>query len=125
MKLEEIRKILDAAWLGSRNSRADSSDIDVLSCQASDLMSDVLTISGESSLLLTGLTNAQVIRVAEVSDLIAVGFVRGKRPQGEVIRLAEERNIPLFVTHLSMYEACGRLYAEGLPGWGRTKEKSQ
>jgi hypothetical protein len=125
MKIEEIRKILDAEWLGNRNSRADCNDIEILSCQASDLMSDVLTVSGENSILLTGLTNAQVIRVAEVSDLVAVCFVRGKRPQLEVIQLAEERDVPLLVTPLSMYESCGRLYAGGLPGGDRTKAKSK
>jgi len=123
MKLQAILKILDAQWLSGRNRRADSQNLEVLSCQASDLMSDVLTVSGEKSLLLTGLTNAQVIRVAEVSDIVAVCFVRGKRPQDEVIRLAEERGIPLFVTSLSMYESCGHLYAQDLPAGGGPKEK--
>ncbi len=116
MKLEDIRKILHAEWLGRDPCRDDDGGREVQSCHASDLVSDVLVLTGENSLLLTGLTNAQVIRVAEISDFAAVCFVRGKRPQPEAIQLAEERGIPLLVTPLSMFESCGQLYAEGLRG---------
>jgi hypothetical protein len=122
MKLEEIRVALEAEWLRGKASRTDSSGPEVLSCHASDLMSDVLTYSGVGSLLLTGLTNAQVVRVAVVSDFAAVCFVRGKKPQPEAARLAEERQIPLLVTPMSMYESCGRLYSRGLPVGDRAKE---
>ena len=77
-------------------------------------MSDVLTFRGPGSLLLTGLTNPQVIRTAEMSDFAAVCFVRGKKPQPETIQLAEDKGVLLLVTLLSMYECCGRLYGEGL-----------
>jgi len=121
MKVEEVRSILNAEWLGRINGRSPFSNVVVLSCHASDLMSDVLTVSREGSLLLTGLTNAQVIRVAEVSDIVAVCFVRGKRPQEEVVQLAEQREIPLLGTSLSMYESCGRLWEKGLRGGAVTK----
>jgi predicted transcriptional regulator len=114
MKLEEIRKLLDAQWVGGGSGLNDCGAAPILSCQASDLMSDVLAGSGMGSLLLTGLTNAQVVRVAEVSDFAAICFVRGKRVQPEVIQLAEERQIPLIVTPLSMFESCGLLFAGGL-----------
>ena len=122
MKLDEVRRALEAEWLGRKPSRPDGTGAEVLSCHASDLMSDVLTYSGVGSLLLTGLTNAQVIRVAVVSDFAAVCFVRGKRPQPEAAQLAEETQIPLLVTPMSMYESCGRLYAKGLPVGDRAKE---
>lgn len=122
MKLEEILSTLEAEPLGCRTNRTGCDHTEVLSCHASDLMSDVLTSSGAGSLLLTGLTNAQVIRVAVVSDFAAVCFVRGKKPQPEAARLAEERQIPLLVTSMSMYESCGRLYAQGLPVGDRAKE---
>jgi predicted transcriptional regulator len=122
MKLEEIRKVLDAEWLSYKTIRNGYSGTEVSSCHASDLMSDVLTCGGKGSLLLTGLTNAQVIRVAEVSDFAAVCFVRGKKLQPEVVQLAEERQIPLLVTALSMFESCGRLHAKGLRGANMAKE---
>jgi hypothetical protein len=122
MKLEEIRTALGAEWLGCGNGHAHSGRAEILSCHASDLMSDVLTTTGAGSLLLTGLTNAQVVRVAEVSDFVAVCFVRDKQPPAEVAQLAEERGIALLVTSLSMFESCGRLYGSGLRGEIRVKE---
>jgi len=110
MKLEEVQKILETeqAW------KVDCGDQEVSSGHASDLISDMLTCCVPGSLLLTGLTNAQVIRTAEILDLAAICFVRGKKPQPETIELAKEKGLPLFVTQLLMYESCGRLYSKGL-----------
>jgi len=83
---------------------------------ASDLMSDVLTSIIEGSLLVTGLVHQQVVRTAEMSGIAAICFVRGKMPPQETVQLAKEKNIPLFATELSMYEACGRLHKRGLHG---------
>jgi hypothetical protein len=85
-----------------------------------DLMSDVLAFTEPDSLLLTGLTNLQVVRTAEMAGIRAIVFVRGKYPPEDTIRLAEETRIPLFSTHCTMYEACGRLYQAGLPSAGHT-----
>ena len=83
----------------------------------SDLMSDVLSfIKFENTLLLTGLANPQVIYSADAVDITAIGFVRGKRPREDVIKLADERKMVLFCTTLPMFESCGRLYKEGLLG---------
>ncbi len=110
MKLKEVMEILDArpVWNSSH------ADLEVVSCHASDLISDVLAFSDSGSLFLTGLTNSQVIRTAQILDFTAICFVRGKTPQPEAITLAEEQELPLLITHLSMYESCGRLYKKGL-----------
>ena len=82
---------------------------------ASDMMSDVLAYVNDRSVLLTGLLNVQAIRTAEMMDMPCVVLVRGKTPTGEMIELAKERGIVLITTELRMYEACGRLFAKGLP----------
>ncbi len=112
MKLADVQKILNAqlVWGSNRIDRV------VRSCHASDLISDLLTYQGPSPLLLTGLTNAQVIRTAEILDFIAICFVRGKTPQAATLELAKKKELPLFVTDLTMYESCGRLYKNGLTG---------
>jgi len=125
MKLEEIRKVLDAEWFGGMVTHPDCGTREVRSCHASDLLSDVLTSSGVGSILLTGLTNVQVVRVAELSDIVAVCFVRDKKPQPEVARLAEDMEIALLVTHLSMFESCGRLYAKGMPVANRVEKDAK
>lgn len=93
--------------------------IDDLDCEIEtvcgcDLMSDVLAFSQEKTMLLTGLTNPHVIRTAEMTDLRFIIFVRGKRPPRETMELAKEKGINLYLSPLSMFESCGRLYKAGL-----------
>ena len=91
-------------------------DLEVMMACASDLLSDVLAFTKSESLLLTGLTNPQVMRTVDVAEIRAVCFVRGKRPSPETIELAKEKDIPVLCTALPMYESCGRLYGRGLAG---------
>jgi predicted transcriptional regulator len=91
-----------------------------MACGA-DLLSDVLAFTKSGSLLLTGLIHPQVIRTAEIAEIKAVCFVRGKRPPTETVKLAKEKDIPLLCTSLPMYESCGRLYGSGLPGCSQEK----
>ncbi len=112
MKLSEVQNILEAEVVaGSRWE-----DVDVVMGCGADLMSDVLAFAERGALLLTGLTNTQVVRTSMMAEIAAVCFVRGKRPPKETIDLAAESDLPLLCTRLPMFEACGRLYAEGLRG---------
>jgi len=110
MKLKEIKKILDA----EECYEGEIMEKEIYTVCGSDLMSDVLTFIKPKALLLTGLTNPQVIRTAEVAEIAAICFVRGKQPQEATINLAIEKGIPLLKTRYSMFEACGRLYVSGL-----------
>jgi hypothetical protein len=85
---------------------------------AADLMSDVLRFGGEGMLLVTGLTNPQVIRTAEMVGIPALLFVRAKLPPPETVALAQEAGIALLATRFTMYESNGLLYQRGLPGIG-------
>jgi predicted transcriptional regulator len=114
MKLHEAREILEAELLACE----DKLGRDVINACGADLMSDVLAFSKEKVILLTGLVNPQVIRTAEMMDIKAVAFVRGKNPTKEVLALAEENSIVIMRTTLPMYTACGRLYQHGLRGGG-------
>lgn len=82
----------------------------------SDMMSDVLAFMKDQAVLLTGLCNPQVIRTAEMMDVICIVFVRGKKPDEDMIQLANEREIPLLSTGHRMFSACGILYEKGLRG---------
>ena len=112
MKLKDIIKILNAEVI----TGADLLEADIKMACGSDLMSDVLSFVKSESLLLTGLTNPQVVRTAEMADLAAICFVRGKKPGQETIEIAKSKNIPLLTTSLPMFESCGRLHREGLSG---------
>jgi predicted transcriptional regulator len=118
LKLSEVREILDARVLCCEEAIG---EVEVKNACGADLMSDVLAFTKEHTLLLTGVTNLQVIRTVEIRDLTGVVFVRGKAPREDVLKAAEERNIPVLLTDHTMYEACGRLYKSGLPGCARTE----
>jgi xanthine dehydrogenase iron-sulfur cluster and FAD-binding subunit A len=81
---------------------------------AADLMSDVLASIHPDAVLLTGLCNPQVVRTAQMADISAIIFVRGKIPPQETIDLASEEGIALIGSPHGMYELCGRLYQSGL-----------
>ncbi|HHZ20570.1 MAG TPA: hypothetical protein GX391_08710 [Firmicutes bacterium] len=113
MNLAQVKELLQAEVLSGEEKLATTHALSV--CGA-DLMSDVLAFTKEKTLLLTGLTNPQVIRTAEMIDLVGLVFVRGKRPSEDVIAMARERGLPMLSTKLPLYETCGLLYTAGLPG---------
>ncbi len=110
VNLKEIVKVIGGRIL----TKQAKLDMEISSCGASDLMSDVLSFMKPGSLLLTGLVHPQSVRTAEMADLAAIVFVRGKIPDSEVISLADELTIPLIASPYGMYEICGRLYEAGL-----------
>ena len=57
-------------------------------------MSDVLAFALAASLLITGLTNIQIIRTATMLDMTGIIFVRNKRPLEEAVALARKLDIP-------------------------------
>lgn len=79
-----------------------------------DLISDSLSFSRPECLLLTGLTNVQIIRVADIIEAKAIVFVRGKKPGPDIVELAREKKLPLLVTRRFLFECCGLLYQQGL-----------
>lgn len=112
MKLREIIQIIQGNLFYSKDVCL---DCDVKGACGADLMSDVLATIQPDAILFTGLCNPQVVRTAQMADVVAIVFVRGKQPQKETIELAEQEGIPLISTPFGMFEACGRLYKAGLP----------
>ncbi len=118
MRLKQVSEILEAEVLAGEENL----DLEIKMVCGADLLSDVLAFTKSESLLLTGLTHPQVIRTAEIVEIKAVCFLRGKRPPDETIELAKKSNIPLLCTSLLMYESCGRLYSHDLPGCSTAEE---
>jgi predicted transcriptional regulator len=110
--LREVKELLSADMIVGN----DKLDMDVKTAFGADLMSDVLAYAKAGSLLLTGLTNPQVIRTANVLDIAAIIIVRGKKPPIETISLAEEMHIPILSTKYILFETAGRLYQKGIVG---------
>ena len=112
MTARDVKDILGAKVLAGEERR----DWEVRSACGSEMMSDVLAFSKDHSVLLTGLCNPQVIRTAEMLDIVCLVFVRGKRPDEAMLEMARERNLIVLATGHRMFSACGMLYAAGLHG---------
>lgn len=112
MKLLDIREVLEAEVLTGEEFL----DKEVNSAFGCDLMSDVLAFVNEDTVLLTGLNNPQVIRTAEMMDVFAIIFVRGKMPNKDILDLANKKNITIMTTNHILYTSCGLLYEKGLRG---------
>ena len=112
MKISMIRDLLDAEVLCGE----DNLDHDVFTACGSDMMSDVLAYVKDQAVLLTGLMNPQVIRTAEMMDMVCIVFVRAKKPSEAMVEMAADSGIIVMSTEKRMYEACGMLYSNGLVG---------
>ena len=112
MKLREIKELLEAEVIYGDEHL----DIEIEFAGGSDMMSDVLAFGQPGILLLTGLSNSQSVRTADIIEAKAIVYVRGKKPDALGIDLAKEMDIPILCTHFMMYHACGVLYSSGLPG---------
>jgi predicted transcriptional regulator len=112
MKLLEIKDLLQCEVL----SGEDDLLMDVHQVVASDGMSEILAFAKSRELMITGLTNIQSIRTADIAGVCAVVYCRGKRPDKKVIEFARQKRIPVLVTKMVMFDICGILYNKGLKG---------
>ena len=101
MTVNDIKNALECKVFAGENLL----DREVHTACGSDMMSDVLAYVKDQSILLTGLVNAQVIRTADMMDMLCVVLVRGKQPTEEMISLANERGITLMSTPERMFTA--------------------
>ena len=110
MKLSKIVELLNARVLAGHNQLSR----EVEHAFSSDLMSDVLTLTTDNVILLTGLSNIQCLRTAEMADISQVMIVRNKPVSKEMIDLAEQNNIVLLSVDSSLFRASGVLFGEGI-----------
>ena len=118
MNVRDVMRILDAQLVcGEENL-----DTQVHEACGSDMMSDVLAFVKDQAVLLTGLVNIQVVRTADMMDMVCIVFVRGKEPDEDMIALAKRRGMVLLKTQHRMFTACGLLWENGLRGGGKADE---
>ena len=112
MKIQDLVSLLNAKVLTPDISL----ETQVHTACGSDMMSDVLAYVKNQAVLVTGLNNPQVIRTADMMDMVCVVYVRGKQPDALSIKLANEKGICVLTTEIPMFACCGILYASGLRG---------
>ena len=112
MKISTVKELLNARVLCGEEEL----NRHVYSACGCDMMSDVLAYVKDQAVLLTGLVNPQVVRTAEMMDMVCIVFVRSKDPSDDMLKLAERAGIVVMKSEYRMYEACGLLYSNGLNG---------
>ena len=112
MKLSEIKELLRCEVLVGEEDLG----IDIQQVVASDGMSEILAFAKSRELMITGLTNIQSIRTADIAGVSAVIYCRGKRPEKKVVEFARQKKIPVLITPMVMFDICGILFNKGLKG---------
>ena len=110
MKIRDILQIIEGEVLCGH----DYLDLEVEYACASDLMSDVLTVKTQNSILITGLSNVQSVRTAEMSDIRVILYVRDRHIDPEMIAVAQDNDMVILRTPYSMFKTTGCLYTAGL-----------
>ena len=112
MNVRDVMRVLEADLICGEESL----NLEVHDACGSDMMSDVLAFVKNQAVLLTGLVNIQVVRTADMMDMVCIVFVRGKEPDEDMIALAKRRGMVLMKTSHRMFTACGLLWENGLRG---------
>ena len=110
MNIEELVKLIEGEIVARGTA-----DCEITHAFTSDLMSDVLTINHqESTVLLTGLTNVQTIRTAEMANLNFIVLTRGKKATADMIEIANENDIVIVESKYSAFRASAVLFNAGI-----------
>ena len=102
MKLNAIAEKIDAKIL----HQGKFSKSEILRFYAGDKMSDLLNEASVTTLIVTNLTNPQLLRFAEIMDVPGICLLNNADPQVDLIETA---NTTIIVAPHDMPETCERL----------------
>jgi hypothetical protein len=106
MKIEEIARCIGATVLqaGSPGDRV------IRHVYAGDRISDLIERSTAETLLVTNISNAQLIRVAELMDVPGICVTGGVLPDPALLSAASRTGTAILAASEGLFETCGRLY---------------
>ncbi len=116
MKARDIVKLIDGEVLAGEEI---IEQVEIKRGFAADLMSDVLALvecENKDVVLITGITNPQIVRTAEMLDIPMIIVARGKLVPEETINLAKEKGIILVRTKNIVFVTSGILFQNGIKG---------
>ena len=107
-------KVSDLAEKTGLSSLNEYKDREVDGVYISDMVSDIITGAKANGVLVTLQTHKSLIAAANLVDVAAVVFVRGKRPAEDVIELAGKAGIGLFVAVMDTWSFAMKLNEIGV-----------
>ncbi len=107
-------KVSELAEKTGLNTLNEYKDKEIEGVYISDMVSDIITGAKANGLLVTLQTHKSLIAAANLVDVAAVVFARGKKPAGDVVELAQKAGIGLFVTDLDTWSFARKLNDVGI-----------
>ena len=107
----KVSELAEKAGLDSLN---EFKDRDIEGVYISDMVSDIITGAKANGILVTLQTHKSLIAAANLVDVAAVVFVRGKKPADDVIELAKKAGIGLFVSDVDTWSFATKLNELGI-----------
>lgn len=80
----------------------------------SDMVSDIITGPKANALLVTLQTHKSLIAAANLVDVVAIIFAKGKKPADDVVALADKAGIALFGTTEDTWTMASKLFSLGI-----------
>ena len=80
----------------------------------SDMVSDIMSGARAGNVLLTLQTHKSVVAAANLVDVVAIVFVRGRRPEADLVQLATKAGMAIFATTLDSWALANRVFALGV-----------
>ncbi len=77
---------------------------------AGDRMSDLLNEVSDTTLLVTHVSNAALLRLIELMDVPAVCLLNDVEPEEALLAAAHQQGTAVLASPYGMFETCGRLY---------------
>jgi hypothetical protein len=108
MKLSELADKL-GAQIVANVEKADETQVERF--HVSDRISDLLNFASDETLLVTGLVNAHLVRVAELMDAPGICLLDGLAPDAPLLQAASQRGIVLMISESGREETAGLLRA--------------
>ena len=107
-------KVSELAEKTGLNSLNEYKDKEVEGVYISDMVSDIITGAKANGILITLQTHKSLIAAANLVDVAAIVFVRGKRPAEDVVELANKAGIGIFVTDMDTWSFAMKLNDVGV-----------
>jgi predicted transcriptional regulator len=108
MKLSELEK---KSGLKAVNQYTDK---EIEGVYISDMVSDIITNAKANVILITLQTHKSLIAAANLVDVAAIVFTKGKKPAEDVVGLASKAGIALFSTEVDTWVFASKLIELGI-----------
>ncbi len=107
----KVSEFAEHAGLTSLNEHGDK---EIEGVYISDMVSDIITGAMANGVLVTLQTHKSLIAAANLVDVAAIVFVRGKKPAADVVELADKAHIALLVTDTDTWSLAKKLKELGI-----------